>query len=327
LRRDPLARLAASPGRRRRSVQHTYRAIEITHLANGQPLLLPLHELRGAAGGPTLGISAAVHGDEGIGVEVLRRLIADPALADLKGRLLLLPLANPLAFQASSRHTPLDALNLNRVFPGDADGWLSEQLAQVITRKFLQAIDVYVDLHAGGLCPIVDYVYYLNAPALSRAFGRRYLYQPAHPYAGTTTEVTLAAGIPSVVVELGGGLVPQEPYAEQGVAGLKNILAALEMLPAPAFTPPPQTLLHRIDIVRPHQGGLYVPVVDRVGVPVAWGDLLGRVVSPLSLEVLEEIRCPLERGVMILTHPTAHRIEPGDYGYMIGDLKTAEALP
>lgn len=311
---------------RRRSLQQSYRPIEITHLANGQPLLLPLHELHGAAGGPTVGISAAVHGDESIGVEVLRRLRVDPALADLKGRLLLLPLANPLAFQANARNTPLDMLNLNRVFPGDADGWLTEQLAHAITTHFLRSIDVYIDLHAGGLYPIVDYVYYLNAPALSRAFGRPYLYQPAQPYGGTTTEITLASGTPSVVVELGGGLLPQEPYAEQAVAGLKNILSELNMLPERALSLPQQTLLHRIDIVRPHHGGLYVPVVDRVGVRVAKGDVLGRVVSPLSFEVLEELRCPLDRGVMILTHPTAHRMEPGDYGFMVGDLQTGEVL-
>jgi hypothetical protein len=55
------------------------------------------------------------------------------------------------------------------------------------------------------------------------------------------------------------------------------------------------------------------------------GDVLGRVVSPFSFEVLEEMRSPFD-GVMILTHPTLHRVEPGDYGYMVGELATAEAL-
>ncbi|MGH2389005.1 MAG: succinylglutamate desuccinylase/aspartoacylase family protein [Chloroflexota bacterium] len=308
-------------------MQHSYRVIEVTNLANGQPLALPLHDVQGTTGGPTVGISAAIHGDEGIGVEVLRRLLEDPALANLKGRLLLLPLANPLAFQSYSRNTPIDMLNLNRVFPGDPNGWLTEQLAQVISDQFLRKIEVHLDLHAGGLFPVVDYVYLLNAPALSRAFGRPYLYKPAHPSAGTSTEVTLEAGVRTVVVELGGGLVPQEPYAVQAVAGLKNVLAELNMLPEHMLVLPKQTLLHRIDIVRPRQGGLFVPVVDQVGVQVHKGDVLGRVVSPMSLSVLEEMRCPLEQGVMILTHPTAHRIEPGDYGFMVGDLQTAEALP
>jgi predicted deacylase len=138
--------------------------------------------------------------------------------------------------------------------------------------------------------------------------------------------VTLAKGVPSVVVELGGGLIPQEPYALQTVAGLKNILRHLGMLPGEAAPPGQQTLLHRMDVLRTHHGGLYVPIADRVGVTLAAGDLLGQVISPLDFSLLEELRSPLARGVLILTHPTAHRIEPGDYGYMIGDLETAEVL-
>jgi predicted deacylase len=307
-------------------VQRSYRQLEVTHLANGQPLLLPIHEVQGKPGGKTVGISAAIHGDEGIGVDVVRRLLQDPELEGLTGRLLVAPLANPLAFQAFSRNTPLDMTNLNRVFPGDAHGWLTEQIAHVLTKEFLEKIEVYVDLHAGGLFPIVDYVYVMNAPELSRAFGRPYLYQPARPYEGTSVGVTLPRDVPSVVVELGGGLTAQEPYALLTVTGIKNILRRLGMLTGAAPAPGRQTLLHRIDVLRPHQGGLYVPVVDQVGVKVACGDLLGQVVSPMDLSVLEEMRSPLAQGVMILTHPTAHRIEPGDYGYMIGDLETAEVL-
>jgi predicted deacylase len=307
-------------------VQHTYRHLELTHLASGLPLVLPIHEVQGRPGGSTVGISAAIHGDEAIGVDVVRRLLHDPDLQELTGRLLLVPLANPLAFQGASRNTPLDMINLNRVFPGDTNGWLTEQLAHALTTEFLDRIDVFVDLHAGGLFPVVDYVYMWNAPDLSRAFGRPYLYHPSQSPGGTSVDVTLARGVPSVVVELGGGLIPQEPYALQTVAGLKNILRHLGMLPGEVTPPGRQTLLHRIDVLRPHHGGLYVPVVDQVGVNVAAGDLLGQVVSPLDFSLLEELRSPLERGVMILTHPTAHRIEPGDYGFMIGDLETAEVL-
>lgn len=238
----------------------------------------------------------------------------------------MLPVANPLAFEVYSRHTPIDLINLNRVFPGDADGWVTDQLAAAITTNFLDQLDVYFDLHAGGLFPLVDYAYQLNAPELSRAFGRRFLYQPSHPYEGTSTGITVAKGIPSVVLELGGGLLPQEPYVEETLTDLKNALRAAGALPGEVTHRRDQQLLHRIDIVRPHQGGLYVPVVDQVGVEVAEGDVLGRVISPLDFTLLEEMTCPLPHGVMILTHPTTHRMEPGDYGYMIGDLDTAEAL-
>ena len=305
-------------------MQRTYRSIDIAKLASGLSLSLPLHELVGEAGGPTVGISAAVHGDEGVGVEVIRRLFADSELEELRGRLVLLPVANPLAFQSNTRNTPLDMANLNRVFPGDPDGWLTEQMADVISREFLTRIEVHIDLHAGGLYPIVDYVYQLNAPELSRAFGRRFLYAPPHPYEGTSTEVS-GKSAKAVVVELGGGLTAQEPYVELALKGLKNVLRAAGALPGAADAPPAQTLLHRIETVRPHQGGLLLPVVQGVGGRVKAGDVLGRVVSPFTFETLEEMCSPYD-GVMILTHPTVHRVEPGDYGYMVGEFATAEPV-
>ncbi len=305
-------------------MQRKYRSIDIAHLASGLVLSLPLHELQGSTEGPTVGISAVVHGDEGIGAEVIRRLSEDPEIEELRGRLVLLPVANPLAFQGNTRNTPLDMTNMNRIFPGDPDGWLTEQMADVIAREFLRGLDVHIDLHAGGLYPIVDYVYQLNAPELSRAFGRPFLYAPPHPYEGTTTEVS-AQRAKAVVVELGGGLTAQEPYAALGLRGLKNALRVAGALPGPVEPPPAQTLLHRIETVRPHEGGLLLPAVDAVGGRVVAGDVLGRVVSPFSFEVLEELRSPFD-GVMILTHPTLHRVEPGDYGYMVGELATAEAV-
>jgi len=306
-------------------VNRKYRSIEVAHLASGVALHLPLHEIEGAGPGPTVGISAAIHGDEGVGVEVVRRLAADPELEGLTGRLLLLPVANPLAYAANDRSTPLDAQNLNRIFPGDPEGWLTEQFAQIISDEFLTRIDVHFDLHSGGFYPIVDYAYWLNAPDLSRAFGRRFLYAPPEAYHGTSTEISGKAAR-AVVLELGGGLVPQEPYAAAALAGVKNALRVLGALPGQPTPPPRQTLLHHIETVRPHEGGLLLPAVAQLGCEVAKGEVLGRVVSPYSFDLLEEIKAPFD-GVMILTHPTLHQIEPGAYGYMVGELAPAEAAP
>ena len=166
----------------------TLTRIPLTVLASGAEVQLVLHELAGRRGtGPTLGISAAIHGDEAVGVEILYHLRQRLDPASLRGRVLLLPVANPLAYQANTRNTPLDMTNLNRVFPGDPAGWFTEHLADSITRRFLLVLVAYVDLHAGGAYPTVDYVYVFTDERLSRSFGSRYLYRSAQPFAGTST--------------------------------------------------------------------------------------------------------------------------------------------
>ncbi len=302
----------------------------VATLANGTQIDLHVIELRGALGdGPTVGMSAAIHGDEPTGTQILLELARRYAGGNFRGRLLLLPVANPLGFEANARHTPLDALNLNRLFPGDPDGWFSEQLACVIHREFLQRIDVYLDFHAGGAGQTVDYIYILNAETLSRSFGSPVLYRPKEGVSGTAYEgvsggVTVARDAPTVVVELGGGRVDQRPYVERGVRGAVNVLAELGLVDDEPAPPPAQVVLNEIAILRPHAGGLLVGAAPPLGEEVSGDAVLGRVVSPYTFEELEVIRNPFERGIMVLSHLTDDVIDPGCYGYMIGNLDSAE---
>jgi predicted deacylase len=298
--------------------------IPVSVLASGAEVGVVLHELSGGAGdGPTLGISAGIHGDEAVGVEILFHLRSHLDPAAIRGRVLLLPCANPLACQAGSRNTPLDMTNLNRVFPGDPHGWFTEQLADVITRRFLDGLDAYMDLHSGGAFPTVDYVYLFTDERLSRAFGSRLLYRPAQPYQGTAAGVVAGRGKPSMVVELGGGDVDQAEYVERGVRGIQNVMRALGMLPGPPEPPPPQSVLTEIAIIRPHAGGLLIPSVTELGRELPADTVLGRVHHPQTFEELEVIRTPFRRNVTVLVHKTADVVEPGIYGYMIGNLDTA----
>ena len=302
----------------------TYRPIHVATLASGTELILPLHEVVGDRSGPTLGISAGIHGEEAVGVEIVYRFLQTYDLSHLAGRLLMLSVANPFSYAAITRATPIDMVNLNRVFPGNPDGQLTEQLAFKMVEGFLKKVDYYVDLHAGGAYPTVDYVYILNAENLSRAFGSRLLYRPKEALSGTSISVTRELNIPSVVVELGGGDVDQSHYVARGVQGLANVLKTLKMLPGEPTPPPPQIVLREIAILRPHQGGLLLPEVTALGAEVEGEQVLGRIVSPYSFEELEVMRCPFERGIVVLAHLTANVVEPGIYGYMIGNLATAE---
>jgi len=305
-------------------VTRTYRPISVSTLASGTELVLPIHEVAGDRPGPVLGISAAIHGEEAVGVEIVYRFLTSYDLRGLAGRLRVLPVANPFSYAAITRNTPIDMMNLNRVFPGNPDGMLTEQMAHKMAEGFLGGLDYYVDLHAGGAYPTVDYVYIINAEPLSRAFGSRLLYRPKDAPTGTSISVTRAHNTPSVVVELGGGDVDQATYVRRGIAGLANILKTLRMLPGDPTPPPTQIVLREIATLRPHHGGLLLPEVTTMGGDVTGGQVLGRIVSPYTFEELEILRCPFDRGIVVLSQLTANVVEPGIFGYMIGNLGTAE---
>lgn len=302
----------------------THRRVTFTALADGSEAALHLHEIVGRRGdGPTVGISGAIHGDEPTGTRIIMETARRLGGGGFRGRLLLLPVANALAYQANRRNTPLDAQNLNRLFPGSAGGWYSEQLAAAITAEFLDKVDVLLDLHSGGDRPTVDYIYIRNAEDLSRAFLSPVLYRAkagvaGTMFAGTTSTVVEARGGRSVTVELGGGRIDQSGYVARGVAGIENILRTLGLLDGPPAAPPPQTVCHGITTIRPTRGGVLFNESPPLGQRVAEGAVLGRVVSPYTFEELEVIRNPVPDGVMILAHLSANIVEPGDYGYMIG---------
>jgi predicted deacylase len=303
------------------------RIVPMAMMASGAEAALHLHEIRGGRGsGPTIGICGAIHGDECVGTQMIMELARTLDPAALAGRLLLLPVANPFSFEAGGRQNPVDDLNMNRVFPGAVGGWFSEQLAALIVREFLDKIDVLIDIHAGGRMPTVDYVYIFNHEELSRAFGSKLLYRPQGGvslgtiYGGTLSSVSLDRGIPTVTLEIGGGLIDQAPFVARGVSGLHNMLRVLGALPGAASARADQVTLSQIRIVRPSQGGFLHTEAPPLGEPIGEGDVLGRVVSPYSFEELEVIRNPVRDGWMVLAHLSRNLVQPGDYGYMVGQV-------
>ena len=299
---------------------HEIRWIDVGVLATGLPLRIAVHELRGEREGPTVGISASVHGDEVTPVEAVRKLLAEVSPAGIAGRLVVAPVVNPLAFQSHTRHTPQDMQNLNRVFPGDRDGWLTEQLGQKFVDGFLDGLDFLLDLHAGGALATVDYAYIDNDEGLSRAFDTPILYR-GPGYQGTLSAEAMARDIRCVVTEFGGGLVADDVYVDRTLAGLKNALRYAGMLEGEVVDFGPKEVVDELAVIRPHHGGLLVPRVgiDQIGGTVAGGAHLGTVVNPQTFEALEEIRAPFERSLLVLLRGVTTRIEAGDYAYIIAN--------
>ncbi len=297
-----------------------YEEIPVTTLASGYRLALPLHRIAGAEPGPMLGMMALIHGDEPLPNVVLREAYHQLDPATLKGTRLMMPVANPLAYEALTRNTPLDMTNMNRVFPGDAGGWLTEQIAHTIVTQFVPQIDYLVDFHSGGTFPTVDYVYLSKLePALSRAFGSDILYD-GPGYEGTLSNVTEGReDIPTAVIELGGGSLVDDAYIARGIEGSFNVLKYLGMIEGEPALPAEQKIVQEMAVIRPRAGGVLYPEVklDQLGEVVAGGTVLGRVVSPYTFEELEVIEAPFEKNLMILLRGAITRVNPGDYAYMV----------
>jgi predicted deacylase len=299
-----------------------------TH-ADGSDAVLFIHELVGEEDGPTIGISASIHGNENTGSQAVLELFRVLRNLPLKGRVLLLPVANPYAFAVNERFSTIDKVDLNRQFPGNPKGTYSQQLAHALTQQYLNAIDVHIDLHSGTDRPTVDYVYIWNDERLSRAFGSKLLYRPVENkqgtvFGGTTKSVTIdTRNIPVSVIELGGGIVDQGPYIKRTVDGVLNMLKTLGAIPGDPWENPKQIVVNELAGIRPTQAGWLEPLAPANGDVIKGGELLGRVVSPYTFEVLEEIPTPFENGVMIMQHLTRNLVASGDYGFMVGNLEGA----
>ncbi len=303
---------------------------KFTTLADGTDAVLSMHELVGEEDGPTIGISASIHGNENAGSQAILDLFRAIKDMPLKGRIVLLPVANPRAFAVNHRFTPLDELNLNREFPGDPVGTYTQQLAHALTEEFLSKIDVHIDLHSGTDRPTVDYVYIWSDEALSRSFGSSILYRPTTGkggtlYSGTTKSVTIDRRDMSIVtIELGGGIVDQTPYVNRTVDGLLNMLRHLGCITGETVSPPDQTVVNEMVVIRATQGGWLEPLCPPNGEEISGGSLLCRIVSPYDFETLDEIPTPYENGIMVMQHLSRNLVEAGDYGFIVGNLDGAE---
>jgi predicted deacylase len=297
--------------------------------ADGNPAVLRMVELVGEDRGPLVGIVCGVHGNEISGPQAALELFRFLSNLRLKGRILILPVANMPGFVANRRFTPLDDQNLNREFPGNENGTHTQQMAFAITREFLDVVDVHIDLHSGGHLCAVDYVAIFNNEGLSRSFGSKVLYRPEEGKQGTNFKgMTFAVtadrrNIPTVGIELGGGTVDQGPYVERYVQGVLNMLRHLGLIPGEELGPLKQIVISEIGVVRPKHGGWIETHCPPNGEIVVGGQALGQIVSPYTFEVLEQIYPTFEKSVMLMHHPSRNLVQPGEYGFLLGNMDGA----
>ena len=124
--------------------------LPISVLANHTPVNLPVHVINGAKPGPVFFISGVVHGDEILGVEIVRRVVIHSALRGLAGTLLAVPIVNTFGFLNHSRYMQ-DRRDLNRSFPGSDRGSLASLLADLFLKEVVLRSHYGIDLHTAAL--------------------------------------------------------------------------------------------------------------------------------------------------------------------------------
>lgn len=260
--------------------------LPVARLYTNTPVSLPVRVLRGREPGPTLFVSAALHGDEIIGVEIIRRLLLQTALRGLRGTLLAVPVVNTLAFLHQSRYLP-DRRDLNRSFPGSDKGSLAARLAKLFLREIVGRAQYGVDLHTGAIHrPNLPHIRGdLQNPQtlrLAQAFGVPLLMNST-PTAGTLREYTTEHGIPVLLYEAGEALRFDELAIRTGVRGLLNVMRALDMLPpATRAVQAPEPVVARSSTwVRAGASGVLRAQVA-LGEQVRKGELLGVIGDPFG---------------------------------------------
>ncbi len=126
--------------------------IPVTALAGGTKLEIPLVVINGTKPGPVLWVDGAIHGDEPEGPLCCQLLLREVSPADLSGTLVLVPVMNVPAFEAACRGNPLDTFShdMNRIYPGRADGYLTERVAHAHAAVMTAVADMELSIHSGG---------------------------------------------------------------------------------------------------------------------------------------------------------------------------------
>jgi predicted deacylase len=286
---------------------------------------IPISIVHGTKPGPVLALTAGVHGQEYTPVIALQRVLRTLDPKTLAGTVILVHAANMPSYLARTiYYSPADGKNLNRVFPGRADGTLSERIALVLTRDVIERATHVVDLHCGdGNESLRPYSYWITtgAPAvadagkqMALAFGLDHIVvdreRPTDPKASVyLSNTAITRGKPALTIESGGmARTDEESIAaiERGIAGLLKHLGMRAEGPVPVAQP---IWIERSEVLRSGGSGIFYPAVER-GHTVAHGTLIGRV-TDFHGRVLEEVRAPFAGEVLyVIGTPAISKGEP-----------------
>ncbi len=286
--------------------------IDVGRLPSGTMLSLPIEVLHGVEDGPTIWLSGAIHGDEIVGVEIIRKVLAVLDPTQLAGTILAMPVVNVFGFVNESRYLP-DRRDLNRSFPGSKTGSLAARLARMFVDQIVAHCSFGLDFHAGSndRTNLPQLRGNLDDPetlALATAFGAEVMIH-ARPAAGTLRAATLRRGKRVLLFEGGEPRRFSAEAVEAGVPGALRVLHALGMIDQAPTSPMGASLLSRKSRwVRASRGGIFRLGVA-LGQHVERGDPVGVIADPIGA-VGTPIRA--RNGGVVIGHTVNPLVNLGD---------------
>ena len=285
--------------------------------------------------GPTAVFVSGNHGDEYEGQVALCDLARTLQPEAIKGRVILLPMANFPAGMAGRRTSPIDEVNLNRAFPGDPDGSVTQQIAYWIESTLLPKADLVADLHSGGSslmyvpCALMketgDEKRNAAQRAMLQAFGAPINYI-TRGGSGTGQDNTLTGGaerlgIPTLGTELAGSGTVTRDAVHIVRRGLTNLLVHAGILPeseriAIEAEPRIVTVVGPEHFVYASESGVWEPLVE-LGQTVGAGDAAARIYSP-ETPWLAPVTLRFQAGGIVLCKRIPGRTSRGDCLFHLG---------
>ncbi|MEX0975955.1 MAG: succinylglutamate desuccinylase/aspartoacylase family protein [Woeseia sp.] len=264
----------------------TYRRLSwsATEMFEDLPVSTPVIVVNGNAPGPTVCLTAAIHGDELNGIEMVRRVMHDLNPQDLAGAVIGVPIVNLQGFRRASRYLP-DRRDLNRYFPGNPRGSAASRIAHSFFTEVIEHCDALIDLHTGSfdranLPQIRADLRNPDVVTLTHGFGATVILH-SEAAEGTLRHAASHVGIPAVTLEAGGPSELELKEVMHGVKGIDTLLNTLGMVNKLRHWGEQQPVYYRSTWVRANRGGILLADVS-LGGTVRRGDLLGTITDPMN---------------------------------------------
>ena len=296
-----------------------------TELFESVPVSTPVLVVNGALPGPTLCLTAAVHGDELNGVEIVRRVMHDLVPGKMSGAIIGIPIVNVQGFRRGSRYLP-DRRDLNRYFPGNPNGSAAARIAHSLFTNVIVHCDALVDLHTGSfervnLPQIRADLRNQDVVTLTQGFGAMVILHSS-PAVGTLRYAATQAGIPAVTLEAGGPSELELNEVKLGVKGIETLVYTLGMIKKRRVWGAPEPVYYRSSWIRADNGGILLTDVS-LGSTVRKGDVLGTISDPTS-NARSELRSPYSGRIIGMARNQV--VMPGFAAFHIG-IETNKTSP